>query len=246
MRLNFGRVAVFLAVSIASAQEGPQPTPVTPGKAVGERPSDAIALFEGSDLAHWTRKDGTPPRCTVEDAVMVCKTGAGDIYSKERFRDAQIHLEFRIPAMPDQHGQLRGNSGVLIHGLYEIQILDSYRNPTYANGSCGAYYGYNAPLVNASRPPEEWQSYDIVFHGPRCDASDHVVQPGTLTVFQNGILVQDHVPTQTKRTCKDKIADPGPLVLQDHQPKNPPMTNMRFRNVWLRNLDSSSDERTQQ
>jgi hypothetical protein len=178
--------------------------------------------------------------------VMVCKTGAGDIYSTDKTRDAQLHLEFRIPSMPDQHGQLRGNSGVLIHGMYEIQILDSYQNPTYANGALGSYYGVSAPLVNASRPPEQWQSYDIVFHGPKCDGEDRLVQPGTLTVFLNGVLVQDHVATQTRKTCKDKIADPGPVVLQDHQPKNPPMTVMRFRNIWLRNIEPSPTERKQQ
>ncbi len=233
---------ILLAVSTigTAADQSPQPRVVTPGAAASQPPSDAIVLFDGHDLSHWTRKDGSPPRCTVEEAAMVCRTGSGDLYSQEKFQDAQIHLEFRIPSMPDQHGQLRGNSGVLIHGVYEVQILDSYNNPTYANGACGAYYGHKAPLVNASRPPEEWQSYDIVFHGPKCDAGDRLVQPGSLTVIQNGVLVQDHVPIETRRTCKDRIGEPGPVVLQDHQPKNPPMTAMRFRNVWMRNLDVSA------
>jgi hypothetical protein len=230
-------LALFAASAGLAADDGPQPRVVAPGKAAGQPPSDAILLFDGSDMSRWTRRDGTPARCSVEDAVLVCKTGAGDIYSKDKFRDAQLHVEFAVPGMPDQKGQLRGNSGVLIHGTYEVQILDSYQNPTYANGSCGALYGQYAPLVNASRPPEEWQSYDIVFHGPKCDAEDHLIQPGTLTVIQNGVLVQDHVTIQTRRGCQDKISDPGPLVLQDHQPRDPPMTVMRFRNIWLRNLD---------
>jgi hypothetical protein len=232
-------IAVIATLPVFAADEGPQPRVVTPGNAAGDRPSDAIALFDGHDLSHWTQMDGTPSRCTVEDAVMVCKTGAGSIYSTDQFRDAQIHLEFRIPNMPDQQGQLRGNSGVMIHGTYEVQILDSYNNPTYANGVCGAYYGHNAPLVNASRPPEQWQSYDTIFHGPKCGSDDRLIQPGTLTVIQNGVLVQDHVPIQDRRSCKDGIGNPGPLVLQDHQPRNPPMTVMRFRNIWLRNLDSN-------
>lgn len=232
-----GAIALMLVSTALAADEGPQPRVVTAGAAPGEPPSDAIVLFDGGDLSRWTRRDGSPARCLVEQAVMVCKTGAGDIYSKEKFRDAQIHLEFRVPKMPEQHGQLRGNSGVKIHGVYEIQILDSYQNPTYANGSCGALYGQYPPLVNASRPPGEWQSYDVIFHGPKCNAEDHLVQPGTLTVMQNGVLVQDHVTIQTRRGCKDKIGESGPLVLQDHQPKDPPMTVMRFRNIWLRDLD---------
>lgn len=238
MKLKYGIVCLTaIAMAAPAADDGPQPRVVTPGSAAGQPPSDAIVLFDGRDLSHWARRDGAPARCIVEDAAMVCKTGDGDIYSKDKFRDAQIHLEFQIPNMPDQQGQLRGNSGVLIHNMYEVQILDSYRNPTYANGACGAYYGVKPPLVNASRPPEQWQSYDIVFHGPKCDAEDRVTQPGTLTVFHNGVLVQDRVETVTRKGCKEKIAEPGPLVLQDHQPRNPPMTVMRFRNVWLRNLE---------
>lgn len=236
---RWGVVGLFAVSAGWAADEGPQPRVVTPGKAAAQPPSDAIRLFDGIDLSHWSRKDGTPARCSIEDAVLVCKTGSGDLISKEKFHDAQLHVEFSVPNMPDQKGQMRGNSGVLIHGVYEIQILDSYRNPTYANGSCGALYGQYAPLVNASRPPEEWQSYDIVFHGPQCDAEDNLAHPGTLTVIQNGVLVQDHVTIQSRKGCKDKIGEPGPVVLQDHQPRNPPMTVMRFRNIWLRNLDES-------
>jgi len=147
-----GLALVFVSAALA-ADDGPQPRVVTPGQAVGQPPSDAILLFDGHDMSHWTRKDGTPPRCSIEDAVLVCKTGSGDLYSKEKFRDAQLHVEFDIPNMPDQRGQLRGNSGVMIHGTYEIQILDSYQNPTYANGTCGALYGHTLPWsMPAVRP----------------------------------------------------------------------------------------------
>lgn len=162
---TYGAVALIAISGALAADDGPQPRVVSPGKTAADPPSDAIVLFDGRDLSHWTRRDGTSARCTVEGGSMVCKTGAGDIYSKEKFRDVQLHLEFAVPNMPDQHGQLRGNSGVLIHGVYEVQILDSYQNPTYANGVCGAIYGQHPPLVNASRPPAEWQTYDIVFHG---------------------------------------------------------------------------------
>ena len=122
--------------------DGPQPRVVEPG-GPGQAPSDAVVLFDGKDTSHWTARSGRPG-CTVTDGVLTCKTGSGSITSKEKFHDAQIHLEFAIPNMPDQHGQMRGNSGVYLQGRYEIQILDSYQNPTYANGSCGALYGQEA------------------------------------------------------------------------------------------------------
>ena len=230
-------IAAMVVLAAFAADDGPQPRVVTPGKAVGDRPSDAVTLFDGHDLSHWMKQDGSPPGCTMEDVVMVCKTGEGHMVSKDKFHDAQIHVEFRIPSMPDQHGQLRGNSGIVLHGIYEVQILDSYQNPTYADGSCGSYYGHNAPLVNVSRPPEEWQSYDIVFHGPKCGSDGKLIDPGSLTVMQNGVLVQDHVTLHDRRSCQEGSGDPGPLVLQEHHPENPPMTVMRFRNIWLRSLE---------
>ena len=128
---------------------------------------------------------------TVAGGVMTCRTGAGDVQSTEKFRDAQIHLEFAIPFMLEQKDQMRGNSGVYLHGKYEIQILDSYHNPTYAVGACGAIYGQSPPLVNASRPPEQWQSYDIIFHAAKCDSAGKPTAPATVTVLHNGVLVQD-------------------------------------------------------
>jgi len=229
------RVAVLvLACAMLSAQkpDGPQPRVVDAGGA-GQAPSDAVVLFDGKDTSHWTARKGMPG-CTVTDGALTCKTGSGSISSNEKFYDAQIHLEFAIPNMPDQHGQMRGNSGVYLQGRYEIQILDSYQNPTYANGSCGALYGQEAPLVNVSRPPEQWQSYDIVFHAPKCGADGKSVeQLARVTVLHNGVLVLDNVEIQKSgKTCLQE----GPIVLQDHGPKTGIMTVMRFRNIWFRPL----------
>jgi hypothetical protein len=152
------------------------------------------------------------------------------------FESAQIHLEFAIPHMPDQVGQLRGNSGVYIQGRYEIQILDSYQNATYANGMLGALYGQSPPLVNAAKPPGEWQTYDIVFHSPRC-INGKIAENGTVTVFLNGVLIQDNV------TIADATGScgPGPLLLQDHSGfPGAPNTTMRFRNIWIRPIPERS------
>jgi hypothetical protein len=175
---------------------------------------------------------------------MTCRTGSGDVQSTEKFRDAQIHLEFNVPNMPNERGQGRGNSGVLLQGQYEIQILDSYQNATYANGSCGAIYGQSAPLVNACRPPGEWQSYDIIFHAPRCAADGRVETPGALMLLHNGVLIQDHVPVRGRKCIEE-----GPLVLQDHGQyvgrkiataagveEGAADTPMKFRNIWMRRL----------
>jgi hypothetical protein len=220
---------------------------VTPGQA-GQPPSDAVILFDGKDMSEWTRRDGSPAGCTAEDGAIVCKTGVGNIYSRKKFRAAQIHLEFNLPLMAEQHSQARGNSGVYLHGRYEIQILDSYQNPTYPNGASAAVYGEAAPLVNASRPPEQWQTYDIIFHPPACGAEGRLLERGTVSVIWNGVLVQDHVTIRNiGRGCiADKIGEPGPLMLQDHNYKGAPFTVMRFRNVWYRPLpDSGSETATQ-
>jgi len=238
--------ALILTAGIAWAQrsEGPQPAVVDPG-GPGKAPSDAILLFNGRDNSGWTTLEGTPSKCTVADGVMSCRTGAGDTQSVEKFRDAQIHVEFNLPYEPDMRGQGRANSGLLLQNRYEIQILDSYENATYANGSCGALYGQSAPLVNACRRPGEWQSFDIVFHAPRCAPDGTVETPGALTLLHNGVLVQDHVPVRARK-C---VAEEGPLVLQDHGryvgrkiatatgvEEGAPDTTVRFRNIWMRRL----------
>lgn len=235
--LLVGAVCLTLGIG-ASGQEQPQPRVVDPGSAT-KAPSDAIVLFDGSSLSHWTTRDGNPVKCQIEPGALACTTGAGDLYSKEKFRNAQIHVEFAIPHMPNQKGQLKGNSGVYLQGLYEVQVLDSYNNPTYANGSAGALYGQYAPLVNASRPPEQWQTYDIVFHAPVCDSAGSITQKGRLTLLHNGVLVQDHVEIlKAPASAASRQCEPGPLMLQDHSGfKDAPNTTMRFRNIWLRNLD---------
>ncbi|MCC6343019.1 MAG: DUF1080 domain-containing protein [Bryobacterales bacterium] len=232
-----------LALLMAAGLQGqertlPQPRVVDPG-GPAKPPSDAILLFNGKDMSGWRTLTGGPGKCTVADGVMSCRTGAGDIISSQTFLDAQIHIEFAVPYMPDQHGQLRGNSGVYLQSCYEVQILDSYQNPTYADGSLGAVYGFSAPLVNAARRPDEWQSYDIIFRAPRCGADGKVAQPGSATILLNGVLVQDHTPIpKAGPGCRQKdICGPGPLRLQDHSGfKGAPDTTMRFRNIWLRRL----------
>jgi hypothetical protein len=241
-------VSAALLVMIAGGQtkgpkkkeDGPQPTVVDPG-GPGKAPSDAVVLFDGKDLSKWAMGDGQTADWKIEDGTLVCRTGAGDLYSRMKFRSAQIHLEFNVPAMTDRTGQARGNSGVmLLDRGNEIQILDSYENPTYADGVCGALYGVAPPLVNAYRRPGEWQSYDIIFHAPHCGK---VQAPGSLTVLRNGILVQDHVADMPRNGCVEE----GPLILQDHngyggkrippgKELKAPVTPMRFRNIWLRRL----------
>lgn len=230
---------VLAGAALAADKEEQQPRVVDPG-GPGKAPSDATVLFDGKNMSAWTTRDGKPARCTVGDGAMHCRTGVGDIISKEKFRNAQIHLEFAIPSMPNQKGQMRGNSGVYLQDRYEIQVLDSYHNPTYANGSCGALYGQAAPLVNASRPPEQWQTYDIIFHGPQCVADGKVKELATVTVLHNGLLVQDHVQVKdsAKACAEGKGSEPGPLLLQDHSGfPGAPDTTMNFRNVWFRRLD---------
>ena len=228
---------LWLTTAVAMGQgKDAQPRVVDPGDAT-HAPSDAVRLFNGQNMSGWITKDGKMPNCEVAQGVMTCATGAGDILTTEKFKNAQIHLEFAVPSMPEQKGQLRGNSGVYLQGKYEIQILDSYQNPTYAHGSLGGLYNQAAPLVNAARRPEEWQSFDMIYRGPECDAAGKVTRKAVVTVLLNGILVHDHVAINQSE--KDGAGcEPGPLLIQDHSGfKNAPMTRMRFRNIWLRALD---------
>ena len=228
---------MFFAL-VAVGQEAMAPPVVEPG-GPGKAPSDAVVLFDGKDTSAWTKIDGSSIGCVVKDSELLCSSGVGDIVSKQKFNNAQIHLEFAPPLMPESKGQLKGNSGVYIHQLYEIQILDSYNNPTYATGIAGALYGQAPPLVNAARPPEHWQSYDIVFHAPQCSSDGNLMAQGTVTVFWNGVLVQDHTPIlESAKSCAEgRRGEPGPLMLQDHSGfKDAPHTTMKFRNIWLREL----------
>jgi hypothetical protein len=203
---------------------------VTPGPAGGP-PSDAVVLFDGRNLEAWKAEDGGPARWKVADGH--AEVRGGGILTREEFGAVQLHVEWAAPAEVKGEGQGRGNSGVYLQGRYEVQVLDSFENPTYPDGQAGAFYGHAAPLVNASRRPGEWQTYDIIFHPPRADTAGKVT-PGSLTVLHNGVLVQDRTPVPGDATIAAKFAGVtprGPLYLQDHG--NP----VRYRNLWLRRLD---------
>jgi Domain of Unknown Function (DUF1080) len=201
----------------------------------GRPPSDAVVLFDGKDLSKWAHKDGSAVKWKVENgyAEVVAKTGY--IYTREAFGDCQLHVEFAEPVPPKGESQERGNSGVFLMGLYEIQVLDSYENKTYADGQAAAVYGQYPPLANASRPPGQWQTYDIAFHGPHFDKDGKLLRPARVTVLHNGVLVQDNVelsgPTaHGARPPYTPQPERLPLALQDHG--NP----VRYRNIWIREL----------
>jgi hypothetical protein len=232
--MNLTRIVATLAVATISifAAE-PEPPIVTPGAQNQLPPSDAIVLFDGKDFSKWQSMDkggGEPKWKIVDGAMEVTKTGS--IRTKEEFGDVQLHVEWASPTKIEGEGQGRGNSGVYLMGRYEIQVLDSYENKTYPNGQAASFYGHNAPLVNASRKPGEWQAYDIIFRAPK-KAADGSVTPGSFTVLHNGVLVQDHIPIKggaTTAAAFQNLAEKGPVVLQDHA--NP----VRFRNIWIRKI----------
>ena len=217
----------------------PAPVVVTPGPYLGPdaAPSDAIVLFGGKSLSAWRAADTTKSdaRWRIENGDMVVAAGTGNIATRRNFGDVQLHVEWSAPNPPHGEDQDRGNSGVFLMGIYEVQVLDSYHAATYPDGQAAAIYGQFPPLVNAMRPPGEWQVYDIVFHRPHFDAAGKVVAPARLTVFHNGILVQDDIAllgptTNGRRTPYLAHADRLPIELQDHG--HP----VRFRNIWVREL----------
>jgi len=238
-------IAVLLAVLVQQpmswpqhSMERPRPVRVDPGPAgpAAAVPADAIPLFDGKDLSGWRRQGGGAARWTVREGYLEVAPGTGGIESSESFGDVQLHVEWAAPPTPEGEGQNRGNSGVFLMGRYEVQVLDSHGNDTYPDGQAGAIYGQFPPLVNATRPPGEWQSYDIVFRRPRFGADGRVVSPARMTVFHNGILVHDAVellgPTSNRR--RDPYTahpDRLPLSLQDHG--HP----VRFRSIWVRALE---------
>ena len=199
-------------------------------------PSDAIVLFDGSNLDDWRSGDGSPARWRVKNGYMEVVPGTGTLATARGFGDVQLHVEWATPAPPKGEDQDRGNSGVFLMGRYEVQVLDSYGSLTYPDGQAGALYGQYPPLVNASLPPGVWQSYDIVFHRPRFDQDGKLLQPAIVTVFHNGVLIQDGRvltgPTaHTTRPPYQAHPDRLPLTLQDHE--HP----VRYRNIWLRELE---------
>ena len=234
-------VAAFTTtVSVTRAAEGSGeiPSPKDPPRVVaadpGKPPSDAIVLFDGKDLSAWDSEKGGEPKWEIADGVTTVN-GTGGLQTKKEFGDCQIHVEFATPSVVKGEGQGRGNSGVYIMGRYEIQVLDSWNNPTYWHGSAASVYKQTAPLVNVSRKPGEWQVYDIVFHAPRFDEKGALTKAATVTVMHNGVLVQDHTEilgTTSHMGGPKYTAHPAkqPLHLQDHGDK------IRYRNLWIREL----------
>ena len=220
----------------------PHPRVVAPGTTStqdqpGKPPSDAIVLFNGKDLSNWQTAKGEPAKWKVENGYFEVVAKTGDIQTKQGFGDCQLHVEWAAPDPPKGQDQDRGNSGVYLMGLYEVQVLDSYESKTYADGQAGAIYGQYPPLANASRPPGQWQSYDIIFRRPRFDTEGKLVRPARVTLVHNGVLVQDNVeltgPTAHKaRPPYRAHADKLPLLLQDHS--HP----VRYRNIWIRELEA--------
>jgi len=219
----------------------PQPPVVAPATAstqeqAGKAPSDATVLFDGKDLSKWVSMDGTPTKWITRDGYMECVKGSGYIRTLENFGDCQLHIEWATPVPGEGKGQGRGNSGVFLgRTRYEIQVLDSYESVTYADGGAGAIYGQYPPLVNACRPPGQWQTYDIVYTAPRFDAEGKLLSPARLTVFHNGVLIQNNVELTGPTDWLDRAPyqahpEKQPISLQDHG--NP----VRFRNIWVREL----------
>lgn len=214
----------------------PVPAIVTPGNATAA-PSDALVLFDGKSLNEWVNDKGVAPEWTIKDGVLTVKPGAGTIQTKKSFADCQLHIEWRTPSEIVGEGQGRGNSGIFLQSRYELQVLDSYNNPTYSNGQAASIYKQHIPLVNASRMPGEWQTYDIVFTAPRFNNDSTLKSPAYITVFHNGVLVQNHVelkgPTEYIGQPKyKKHAFKMPLLLQEHG--NP----VSYRNIWIRELNT--------
>ncbi len=217
----------------------PQPPVVTPGTCStqdqpGAPPSDAVILFDGTDLSGWVAKDGSDAKWKVENGYLEIVPKTGGIGTREHFGDCHLHLEWCAPVAVEGESQGRGNSGVFLMGRYEIQVLDCYDNPTYPDGTTGAIYGQYPPLANACRPPGEWQVYDIIWEGPRFE-SEELVRPAFVTVILNGIVLHHHtelmgVTSHRVLTTYEPHGPVGPLELQDHT--NP----VRFRNIWYRPL----------
>lgn len=229
---------------MSQTPQGPQPFPppkkeppiVTPGKTDNDPPSDAIVLFDGKDLSRWRSvRGGGEPKWLIKDGYVEVVPRTGDIATKEEFGDCQLHIEWAAPSEIKGEDQGRGNSGVFLMERYELQVLDSFDNKTYFHGQAGAIYKQHAPLVNASRKPGEWQSYDIVFKAPKFDEQGKVIERARMTVLHNGVLIQNNVEIYGT-TFHDRPAlytahpPKGSLKLQDHGDL------VRYRNIWIRPL----------
>jgi hypothetical protein len=247
-RYAFALIALLLPMSDGAAQvdpkwaihapDRPQPRVVDPGPAGAPVPAprDAIVLFDGKDLSHWRDSRGAPARWKLENGYVEIVPGTGSLVSADSFGDAQLHVEWATPAVVKGRGQGPGNSGVYLMSTYELQVLDSYQNPTYPDGQAGAIYGQHPPLVNASRPPGQWQTFDIFFRAPRFDAAGNLLSPARMTVLHNNILVQNNVeltgPTgHYARPPYKAHAARLPIFFQDHGEP------VRYRNIWIRPLE---------
>jgi len=264
--LAFATLAAFAVPLLAQEHAGPQnagsqgakprpedteiwepvPQVVTPGANNTAPPSDAIVLFDGKNLDEWvSNRDKTPAKWIVNDGVLTVskEKGIGNIETKRTFKNYQLHIEWKIPENITGSGQARGNSGVFLASTgavdsgYELQVLDSYNNKTYVNGQAGSIYKQSPPLVNPSRKPGEWQTYDVVWTAPTFNSDDSVKTPAYVTVFFNGVLVQNHyeLTGETFYIGKPvyKKYDRAPIKLQAHGDKSEPVS---FRNIWVREL----------
>ncbi|MEO7923035.1 MAG: DUF1080 domain-containing protein [Chitinophagaceae bacterium] len=242
--LLFPTCYFLVTTSILHAQDDPAaptrvwnpvPKTVKPGKTAADAPSDAIVLFDGKSLANWKKENGSASTWKLDNNAMTAVKDAGDIHTKKGFGDCQLHIEWRTPAEVKGEGQGRGNSGIFFMGRYELQVLDSYKNSTYVNGQAGSMYKQYIPLVNACRPPGEWQSFDVIFTAPQFNADSSLKTPARITVMQNGVLIQNNV-VLWGNTVNEGIpqyiphAAKLPLVLQDH---GDPVS---YRNIWIREL----------
>ncbi len=213
----------------------PVPPVVTPGDAYIDPPSDAIVLFDGTDLSNWESVDGGDAEWIVEDGSMTVEPGTGNIKTRDTFGSVQLYVEWSSPEEVVSESQGRGNSGLFLQERYEVQVLDSYENATYVNGMAGSIYKQHPPLANAAKAPGEWNSYNIVFEAPEFADDGSVEEPGYVTVFWNGVLVQHKAelqgPTVYIGHPEYEAHEDGSIVLQDHS--NP----VKFRNIWIRELD---------
>ncbi|HFK2919120.1 TPA: DUF1080 domain-containing protein [Stenotrophomonas maltophilia] len=211
------------------------PVPAIVATPAGAAPSDAIVLFDGKDLSRWESEQGGRVPWTVAGGAMTVVPGSKGIRTRQSFCDVQLHVEWRTPVgTKGFDGQNRGNSGIFLQGLYELQVLDSYNNPTYANGQAGSIYKQAMPRVNASRAPGQWQAYDIIWKAPRFSPGGGLISPARITVLHNGVLVQDDtvVAGRTEYIGPPSYAPHGcaPLYLQEHDSK------VSYRNIWVREL----------
>lgn len=219
----------------------PPVTVVTPGKASANAiitaPSDAIILFDGKDLSKWKSKDGGSAKWDVKDGLFTVKKGTGDISTAQNFYDFQLHIEWLIPAGISGKSQARGNSGIFLQGIYELQVLDNFNNRTYSNGQAGSIYKQTAPLKNAMRPPGEWNVYDVIYTAPRFKEDSSMFSPARVTVIHNGVLIQNNTAVTGNTPYiglpKYTFHGKGPIKLQDHGDPSQPIS---YRNIWLREL----------